>query len=501
MGKKLNSNLFFAITVSLLVFFPGTGSAQTVETAFIHWNDFHAYNQYKVTSDGDTVGGYAYLAAYRDSLEALHPGNSFSLHAGDDFQGTPISTFTKGASQIQILNLVQPEAFVLGNHEFDYGRQNLDSLLRIAAFPTLAANLLDIRTGKTFAPPTTMLRGKSAQIGVIGLVPPNLYGLTLPENVEDLKVLDQTAVVKEYVKSLESQVDLTVVLSHMGFSKDSLLATSLGSNTTVDLIVGGHSHTTLRHPREVNGIPILQAGDHGQYLGHAVTNIDTVKNRIVSLNYELIPIDRSGVVPNPAVQSLVDSFTTEAKEELDEVIATLKTPWKREYDAESNIGNWQADVMRDYADADIAFQNSGGIRKDLPAGPVKVRDIWEINPFGNHFVRFEVTGADLQTILKHQITDPKEFLQLSGLQYTWDKSERRFTRALVDRKNIDETVNYSIVTNNYVFSHFEDFFGFPQSTISAVKHLPDIDRDVFLRAAARQDTIDSRVQIRAEIVK
>ena len=476
-------------------------NADTTEVALIHWNDFHAYNQFKVTSDGDTVGGYAYLTSYRDSLAALHPGAAFSFHAGDDFQGTPISTFTKGASQIRLLNLVRPDAFVLGNHEFDYGRENLDSLVQTAHFPVLSANIRDTRTDTLFARPYTILDGRNVTIGVVGVTTPELYGLTLPANVRDLEILSPVEAVRQYADSLDSRVDLTVVLSHMGLRHDSLLAASLGEESPVDIIIGGHSHTRLSAPITVNDIPIVQAGNHGQYLGYARTSVDTKLNQIIGLQYQLIPVRRDGTTPVSQVQTLVDSLEAEAKDALNQTIALLAIAWERQRKAESNIGNWQADVMRTYADADIAFQNSGGIRKDLAAGPITVRDIWEINPFGNHFVRFTVTGHQLKTVMYHQISNPKEFLQLSGIVYTWDRSREKFTRLGVDGKKIRNSKEYTIATNNYVFSHFRDFFGIERADITKIKHFPDLDRDVFLRAAANQDTIHSTIEHRAKIIK
>lgn len=498
--KHIRYTIFLLIAGLALLTGQTPTQAQTVEVALLHWNDFHSFNEYKITSDGDTVGGYAYLAAYRDSLANSHPGRAFSLHAGDDFQGTPISTFTAGASQIQILNQVKPDAFVLGNHELDYGRDNLDSLIHVADFPMISGNIYDHRAHALFTNPTTILEGDGTKIGVIGVTAPDLYQLSLPANVEDLELLDPTKVVRNYAIDLEPNVDLTVVLSHMGLYQDSLLAASLGDESPVDIIIGGHSHTSLFEPKTVNNIPIVQAGDHGRFIGQSLATVDTATNSIQSLDYQLISIKRNRK-PRADVLAMVDSLQSMAQKSLNKTIATLETAWDRNRPGESNVGDWQADVMREYANADIAFQNSGGIRKDLAAGPVKVKDIWEINPFGNHFVRFTVTGEQLQTILRHQIGDPKEFLQLSGLKYTWDKSEEIFTRALVGGEQIKDEKRYSIVTNNYVFSHFVSFFGIQPDAVTDVKHFPDLDRDVFLRAARNQGAIESVNHHRARIVK
>jgi len=490
--------LFGLFTVMLLA---TAGFAQTIEIGIIHWNDFHSYNLPQVDDVGDSVGGYAMLVTYRDSLMALHPNHSFDLHAGDEFQGTPISTLTKGASQIKILNRVRPDAFELGNHEFDYGRENLDSLIQLANFPVLGGNIYDENADTLFAKPYTILEKGEVRIGVIGVDTPELYDLTLPANVKNLKTLDPTKTVQKYAKQLEPKVDMTVVLSHMGVYQDSLLAESLGSDSPVDLIVGGHSHTAIFTPKEINNIYIVQAGSYGKYIGYFVANLDTVTNSIQSEQYNLIKTVHDGRKPDQKLAALIDSLESDASTELNVVIGHLKTPWERHFGKESNIGDWQADAMRDYANADIAFQNSGGIRKDMPTGPIRLKDMWEMNPFSNHFVTFRVKGKSLKKIVKHQIDDPQEFLQLSGLQYTWDKSKNRFTRLKVDGKRIKNRNTYKIVTNNYVFSHFSGFFGVDSSKISDVQHLPKLDRDVFVHAVKQQDTIDLPLQDRAKVVE
>ncbi|MBU1064574.1 hypothetical protein KKC74_07165, partial [bacterium] len=99
-----------------------------VSVSFLHWNDFHSANIPYTSNWGYTkglqIGGYATLAGYLDSLKLLYSG-AIVLNAGDDFQGSPISALTKGMSQIRILNEIKPTAFTIGNHEFDYGKDNL----------------------------------------------------------------------------------------------------------------------------------------------------------------------------------------------------------------------------------------------------------------------------------------------------------------------------------------------------------------------------------------
>jgi 2',3'-cyclic-nucleotide 2'-phosphodiesterase (5'-nucleotidase family) len=184
---------------------------------------------------------------------------------------------------------------------------------------------------------------------------------------------------------------------------------------------------------------------------------------------------------------------------LNEVIGTLLTPWDRKAGRkeESNLGNWQCDVMREATNTDIAFLNSAGIRKNLDAGPITVRDIWEINPFGNTFVTFTVRGDTLRKMMEWQAgVQAREFLQASGLNYVYDSSQPKGQRLLsleVNGRPLVDTALYSLSTNNYVASHVPEFFGIDQRSVD----LTDtglIDRDVFVAYIRKHKVISSSVE-------
>ncbi|MDT8325374.1 MAG: metallophosphoesterase, partial [Bacteroidota bacterium] len=187
---------------------------RTVELTILHYNDFHAQNvptTMNVRNDDGSrervdVGGAAAMKAWVDRERAAAP-TAILLHAGDDFQGTPISSITRGASQFALLELMQPDAMTLGNHEFDYGADNLRRLLPTVTFPVISANLWDKSTGAPFVPRYRILRRDGMTIGVIGLAPPDLAQLSLRENVRDLDVLDPAMTVRQTKRELEEKFD------------------------------------------------------------------------------------------------------------------------------------------------------------------------------------------------------------------------------------------------------------------------------------------------------
>lgn len=477
--------------------------SQEAAVTILHWNDFHSQNMpFQVRSrnratNTDTtflVGGSATLASY---LKKYSRGDSvtITLNAGDDFQGTPISTITKGASQITLLNLLKPTAFALGNHDFDYGRTSLTELLKTADFNVISANLIDTKTHKPFVKKYILTKSGGAIIAVIGLMTTELPTLSLPKNIAGLEVNDLAQTVNSLVPELKQQgADIIVALTHQGVMEDSLLAVQCPD---LDVIVGGHSHTPLFKPKYLNGILIAQAGSRGRWLGRIDLKIDTQRDTVLSSSSELIECRTADITPDPVVAQTVDQLENLADKELNEVVAELTTDWKKSGSGESNIGNWISDAMRDYAKTDIAFQNSGGIRKEVLAGKLTVRDFWEISPFGNTLVTFTVPGSTLRSMIAHQVTVNDDFCQVSGMTivYSMKNGEKVLHNIKVGKKLIDDKRNYSIVTNNYVAAQAKKYFGIdlPESSVTP---LNVIDRDILIEAARAQRKITSVVDHR-----
>lgn len=199
--------------------------------------------------------------------------------------------------------------------------------------------------------------------------------------------------------------------------------------------------------------------------------------------------------------------------QMQEVIGYLETDWKRSYTQESNLGQWQADAIRKRTGTDITFLNAGGIRKDLPAGEIKVVDIWEINPFGNNIVKFEVTGKTLKEMVENNLNismneiknaGSSDKLVVSGVEilYNPDNFEADGDLLVSLKVNGDELSmerSYSISTNNYMAAQFRKYFGEVEQSINII-NTGLIDRDVILDAVKEQKRINSVLEERIKTV-
>ncbi len=489
----MTRNGWLAIALALLL--SSQAAAQTVPVTILHYNDFHAANlPYKRVVHGDTllVGGAANLGGYIDHFRATET-NPLLLDAGDDFQGSPVSMLTKGASQVEILDVIHPDAYIVGNHEFDYGVDTLLERMSHADFPVLSANVVWDSTGKPIFTPDTVLTVVGVRIGIFGMMLDDFHGVTSPKMTEGVGIANRDSTIRAMLDDLEPRTDIQVMLSHCGVWEDSVIAATFGNE--IDLIVGGHSHTTLWQPKVVNGCPIVQAGSRGGFLGIVHLDVDTAANRIASCNGHLERTVAGRFPEDSTLAAIVDRQEKDISAKLDVVLATLKSDWTRGHGGESNLGDWITDAYRDFADADVGVVNTGGIRKDLLAGPVRLRDILEISPFGNALVTFEVSGATLKQIVEHQAASRgrDNVLVFSGLKYK--AKDGKLVRLRIHGKKVKSGETYLVVAPDFVTDHAPDYFGLEpdQIKVSATGYL---DRDALIAYAKKYPVINSKAEER-----
>ena len=171
MKKVINSILMILMIVSLVF--------ANNEVVILHWNDVHSHNiswkPVRHNPEKHFVGGYAYLDAYLDSLLIVYP-KALKINAGDDFQGTPVSSISKGRSQIEILNVVNPDFFTIGNHEFDYSWANFLKLIPEAKFDIYGANILDVETNEPLLKEYKIYDFNGKKIAILGVTSDDLPG-------------------------------------------------------------------------------------------------------------------------------------------------------------------------------------------------------------------------------------------------------------------------------------------------------------------------------------
>ncbi len=428
-----------------------------IDITILHVNDTHGhivpYLDKSVDPDRP-VGGAQYLAKMVERERDANPGGTILLSAGDMFQGTPVSNLFHGKPVVEIMNTMSYDAMALGNHEFDWGQDILQSIISSASFPVLSANVFEsggrpIRGVK----PYVMLKRKGLRIAVIGTTTPDTYYSSKPGNLTGLTFVPPEQVLPAIIRRVRAQgASIVVALTHDGLDSDRELARKVRG---IDIIVGGHSHTVLIDPVIESGTVIVQAGSNGVYLGVLHIAFDPKMKKILDVTRK----DELRLVspatedrPDPNVARIVDKYEERVKTEFSKVVGTAVVDLTRNRTGESDLGDVVADAMREASGAQIAFQNAGGVRADILKGPITVEAIFTALPFDNDLVSMDLTGEQIAELLEESVSSGN-LLQVSGMRLVYDPAKPAGARVVsmaIEGKPIESRATYRVVTNDFL---------------------------------------------------
>jgi 2',3'-cyclic-nucleotide 2'-phosphodiesterase (5'-nucleotidase family) len=419
----------------------------------LHFNDFHGQlAPYHDRQDGTERGGIARLAATVAAVRAEAPERPvLLLFAGDLLQGTLTSSLFLGVPDIALFNRMGVDAAVLGNHELDYGQPVLRRLAAEARFPILSANVAAQPQPLPLTPDIVIRPPHGPSVAILGLTTPDLATATHPRHLEGISVEDPIAVARRRVPALRDQAALVVVLSHLGTRGDRRLAQSVPG---IDLIIGGHDHALYAEPLLDTGVPILQVGERGGWLGRM--DLQCQQGRLAPSRYRVIAIDPSSP-EDPEIAAEVARIVQDATQELGNEVGWATQPLSAQREIirreESAFGNFVADLSRRITLTDVALFNGGAFRASIPAGPVTLEAIYEAFPFRNELVVGELTGAQLRAVLARSAAldpaqNPGGFLQVSGVRYLI--RDGALAAATVDGAEIDPARTYQVVTSDFL---------------------------------------------------
>ena len=351
------------------------------------------------------------------------------------------------------MNKLKYDALALGNHDFDWGTKNLSDMIKEAGFPVLAANIINKTTRKPFygTVPYIIKQIDGLKIGIIGVITPDTYFITMPENIRGYDFLEPVSVLPPLISELKNKnADLIILLSHLGIDKDREVAASVKG---IDVIVGGHSHTVLS-PAVLEGKTIIvQAGSYGDYLGKLTLRLNS-QNKITDYLSELIPVDSTKYKEDQEITMLIKPYEDKVKPVMSEIIGYSKNNLLKNSKRESNIGNFICDTIKSITNADISFYNSGGIRSDIMRGAITREKVFYTLPFENKITTMELSGSEILNILEQSVSGNHGIMQISGLTFTFDSSRPTMERILKVTLNNGKPLGYKklyrVTTNDFV---------------------------------------------------
>jgi 5'-nucleotidase/UDP-sugar diphosphatase len=486
-SRKLSFIYLMVFLVIISVFsYAGAANPVTTELVILHTNDTHGHPLNFFENPAPEVGGLAARATLVKQIRSQAP-NVILLDAGDINTGRPESNFFNGTPDILGYNYLKYDAVALGNHEFDDSLKVLAVQMKQAKFPFLAANVKN-KVGQYIAQPYIIRKYKGFKVAVFGLTTKTSEFLATPDLVKDLIFEDEVAAAKALVPELRKKADVVIALVHLGIDPtDETGSRRLAKMVPgIDLIVDGHSHTYLKEPLYINNIPIVQAKQWGLYLGKGVMTIENKK--VTGFKWELVPVNirekvkkadgstelkyiGQKIEEDQTLLGLLKPYGDKVNQLLSEVIgfADALFPQANVRKEETALGNLVADSMlwqTKGLGTDFAIQNGGGIRADLPAGPITKKTIYEILPFDNSVAVVSIKGKDLIPMFDFIAATPGKgaFPQVSeGVGFTINTTTGKCQDILINGKPVDPEKIYRIATNSFMAAGGDGYQAFTKA--------------------------------------
>lgn len=468
-NRRIVVVLLFLLLLNGTGFFAQTAPSAVHEVTILYTNDFHStFDPIPAywLKGSPKLGGAAQLTTLVNQIRRRDK-TVFLFDTGDMFTGM-LSNITRGEALMEMMMSMQYDAMAIGNHEFDYGSDVFEKEMYRVPFPVLGANIYYKGTSHRFSRPYTILERNGIRLGVIGIIGQDARSVALPSGITNLDFPDPIPIVRELVAELKPQVDLIVVLAHQGktgpqqtdaenrpevqrdFAEDIRLC---GAVPGIDVFVGGHAHRGIEKPfvHPQTGTLIVQTYGYGTRLGQLKLRVKDKK--IISHSGELLKVWSDQLTPDPVVAAKIKKYKQQVAPQIGKVIGRLKTRLVRDYNAESSLGSFIADVMLEVTGADIAFENAGGIRADLPQGEVTNGAILDALPFLNSLVVCEMTGAQISEVIEQGLSLERGLIQVAGLRATYDL-KRPIGQRLIDLqiggRPADRQKTYRVATNSFI---------------------------------------------------
>lgn len=427
------------------------GNDKVVEKlTLITINDFHG-----ALEESNGTNGIARLASnFKKEADAAEA--SVIISAGDMFQGTALSNYDHGKTTIEIMNQMNFDLMVLGNHEFDWGYSEMYNYQDgnenngEAKFPFLGCNIIEKATGKLpkGLESYQIIERGGLKIGIIGYMGYGNESDIAVSMIEDYYFAEPVAIISNLAKELRTkqEVDVVVVVGHEGNDSNHQLA-ALSGDEKIDAIVNAHTHASYSGTltrSDGTKIPYVQAGSAGKKYGLIELNINTETKQVTGGTS--VTKNNSGT-KDSSIEKIVNDLKDQTAPVFGRIIGVANSDVER-YGA----ADWAATALKDYAKTDVAVINIGGIRAQ--AFPIRmgenitVSKMYEIMPFDNVLKTVDLKGEDLKALItngtlvtsanvaldyatgeiyiNHEVLDLNRVYSVASIDYIFDNTSYPF---------------------------------------------------------------------------
>ncbi len=411
---------------------PDDGGLDTGEVTItvLYTNDEHGWMEAT-----DTYGGAAgMMGLWRDVEGYEEDGPFLVLSGGDNWTGSAISTWTNGASMVEVMNAMGYDASAFGNHEVDFGLDTMQQRMAEADFPYLAANMKDKTTGQVpgFAAPYTLIEVEGVTVGVIGLANEYTAESIFPEYAENYEFTSYTTALDEYVPEMKAAgAEILLLIGHI-CSSEMYSLVQAASGHEIAMIGGGHCRDTVSEM--LDGVALVHAGYYMLYYAKVELVYDRDAGEITGIETSLH--DNIGGTPDAAVETIVNYWASVTEAELGSVIGYVQEQIVVNSAPMTNMitDSWLISVPT----GDVSMINHGGMRQSIPAGDITVGTIVGVLPFENFITEVEMSGLEL---IDYHVQSGQYIGGMTSLG----------GYALLDGTPIEDASSYNLLVSDYMY--------------------------------------------------
>ncbi len=423
-----NIKILSLLAILLAFSFANTNAQKTARFTILYTNDEHGWFE-----PSEECGGAAGMLNLWKVNEGYRPNANFLvLSGGDMWTGPAVSTWFEGQPMVEIMKKMGYQAAAVGNHEFDFQISGLKKNILNQGFPSLAANMVEKKTGNVpgYIKPFIIKKVAGVKVGIIGLANMETPKTTFPKNVEDYDFKPYNETLEKWVPIVRKNgAQMIIVIGHLvDWEQESLVATAKKLN--IPIITGGHSHQQVL--KTIDGVLLFQSGSRMEnYIAISVEYDFKAKiSKILSCNIK--PNDKP--IYDPEIKVIADTWSAKSKSILSEKIGYCaeKIP-QHSYTMENLVcDSW----LYSFPEADISITNAGGIRQSILSGDITMETPIGLLPFNNTIYEVKLTGA--------QVLDCIQNYSIGGYSV--------LTGKLRNGESLQADKIYNVLTTDYLYS-------------------------------------------------
>ncbi|NUM36880.1 MAG: 5'-nucleotidase C-terminal domain-containing protein [Candidatus Brocadiae bacterium] len=441
-----------------------------IEITILHTNDHHGSLMPFDLLDQKQVGGMAARMTLIKEIQkeaAQKKGHVLILDCGDINTGNPTSDMLQAEPDVLLMNKMGYHAMAVGNHEFDLKLEALLSQQKKAHFPYLSANAVYQKTGQPIFQQKLVLSLGDMKVGIFGITPYETPYISTCGRDPEIVFLKPEEVIPGVLESLEKECDFIIAMLHIEHTQAVTIAQRFPK---INLVIGGHTHLPIIHPLQIGKTLLAEAGSYGIMVGRFDLSFEDRqlqdwKYKMIGINLSkpilapsgkigCLPFERS-LEPDPEVIEFLKPYLGETEDRLSRSIGIALDNIARNSATlelySSSLGNLICDAIRQETNVDIALQNVGGIRSDIPKGTITPRHILQVLPFANSIFLYNIKGKELRKIFECMCSGkigPKGMLEASGMEVQIQGNQ--LTSIAIEGKPLIEEKIYRVAINSFI---------------------------------------------------